>query len=220
MRSNFYNWYGGHRDLHQCEHSFPTRRSSDLNTAASYFRKYYQSYPRGLYTEEARYKAGQALYEGTVDPRLDQSATLGAIGEFQNFLDYYPDTKLRDQTQTMIFALQDRLVEKEYLSAKLYYDLGDYFGNCTTGGSNYQACVVTAENAIKEYPYSPRREDFSIMILRAKAGLAHQSVEARKKERYRETIDSYYSFINEYPESKYVKEAQRIFANAQREVNN
>ena len=118
----------------------------------------------------------------------------------------------------MIFALQDKLVEKEYLSAKLYYDLGSYFGNCTNGGSNYQACIVTAENALRDFPYSTRREEFAILILRAKFELAEQSVEDKKEERYHNALDEYYGFTNEYPESKYMEEAQTLFKKAENYV--
>lgn len=64
-----------------------------------------------------------------------------------------------------------------------------------------------------------RREEFSIMILRAKYQLAQQSVEEKRLERYRDTIDEYYGFMNEYPESKYLKDAQRIFAQSEKYVN-
>ena len=72
-----------------------------------------------------------------------------------------------------------------------------------------------------DYPYaSPqKREEFSIMILRAKYHLAQQSVEHKRMERYRDTIDEYYGFINEYPESKYLKDAQQIFASSNKYVN-
>jgi outer membrane protein assembly factor BamD len=142
-----------------------------------------------------------------------------AIGEFQSFLDNYPETPLKTQTQQMIFELQDKLIEKEYLSAKMYYDLGNYFGNCTSGGSNFQACIVTSQNALKDYPYGKRREDFAMLVLRAKYGLAQQSIETRKVERFRETIDEYYGFVNDYPESKYLKEAKKIFESAENIVN-
>ena len=99
-------------------------------------------YPKGIYVEYARYYSGLSLYHETPDPRLDQSNTMEAINELQNFLDLYPYTSLKEQTQEMIYQLQDKLVEKEYLSAKLYYDLGTYMGNSLYGGSNYEACVV------------------------------------------------------------------------------
>ena len=57
------------------------------------------------------------------------------------------------------------------------------------------------------------------MILRAKYQLAQQGVEEKRLERYRDTIDEYYGFMNEYPESKYLKDAQRIFAQSEKYVN-
>ena len=38
-------------------------------------------------------------------------------------------------------------------------------------------------------------------------------------ERYRDTIDEYYGFVNEYPESKYLKDAQQILAQSEKYVN-
>lgn len=182
----------------------------DFPTAAQTFIQYYNSYPRGTYTELARFYAGKALYLDTPEPRLDQSATYSAIQQLQMFLEYFPQSTRREEAQNMIFSLQDKLVMKEYLSAKLYYNLGNYLGN------NYLSCVITAQNALKDYPYTNLREELSILVLRAKYELAVYSVEERKEERYREAVDEYYAFMNEFPESKYAKEAQHIFEASQK----
>lgn len=189
-------------------------RNKDYDAASQYFRKYYQVYPKGLYVEYARYYCGLSLYNMTPDPRLDQQSTFEAIKEFQEFLDYYPYTSIKESTQEMIYSLQDKLVEKEYLSAKLYYDLGTYTMNCAYGGSNYEACVVTAQNALNDFPFAKpeRREELSIMVLRAKFLLAEQSVDVKRVSRYRDCIDEYYSFVNDFPESRYVKEAEKIMS--------
>ena len=184
----------------------------DYQTAAQTFILYYQVYPRGTYTELSRFHAGKALFLDTPEPRLDQSSTYKAIDELQMFMEYYPQSAKHQEAQQMIFELQDKLVMKEYLSAKLYYNLGNYMGN------NYQSCVITAQNALKDYPYTNLREDLSILILRAKYELAVYSVEERKQERYREAVDEYYAFKNEFPESKYLKEAERIFSKSQAEL--
>ena len=146
-------------------------RAKDYESAAMFFKKYYQSYPKGHYMELSRYYSGYALYKQTPDLRLDQTSTMEAITEFQNFIDYCPGTSLMPQAQEIIYALQDKLVEKELLSAKLYYDLGGYIGNATYGGSNYAACVVTAQNALKDYPYASAklREELSILVLPVRA---------------------------------------------------
>ena len=182
----------------------------DYQTAAQTFTQYYNVYPRGTFTELARFHAGKALFLDTPEPRLDQSGTYSAIQQLQMFLEYFPDSSKKDEAQSMIFALQDKLVMKEYLSAKLYYNLGNYLGN------NYESCVITAQNALKDYPYTNMREDLSILILRAKYEMAVYSVEDKRAERYREAVDEYYAFKNEFPESKYMKDADRIFKEAQK----
>lgn len=192
--------------------------SGDLTAAAETFRKYYQSYPRGIYVEDANYYCGRALYDAVPDPRLDQETTKQAISELQHFLDNYPYTRLKEQTEDMIQKLQDHLVEKEYLSAKLYYDLGDYILNSLQGGSNYEACIVTSENALRDYPFAKaeRREQFLLMILRSRYNLARQSINTKQTERFRQTIDDYYAFVNEFPESQYLKEAQTYLTKSQK----
>ena len=181
------------------------------------FKKYYQTYPKGTYVEPAYYYSALSLFKQTPDPRLDQTSTVEAMGEFQTFLDKFPYTTLKPQTQEMIFALQDKLVEKECLSAKLYYDLGSYIINSMYGGSNYEACIVTAQNALRDYPYaSPeKRELLSILTLRAKYQLAAKSIEEKRVERFRDAIDEYYAFENDFPESKYMKEAKSILKQAE-----
>lgn len=174
----------------------------DYESASATFKKYFQSYPKGIYAEQAAYYIGQSLYQSTPEPRLDQTSTIGAINAYQEFMDFFPESQLKEKAQGRMYDLQDKLVLKEYLSAKLYFNLGDYFGNCPYGGSNYEACIVTSENALKSYPYTKMREDFAVLIMKSKYELARQSVEAKRVDRYRDAEDECYAFINEWPESK------------------
>ena len=174
----------------------------DYETASEYFKKYFSSYPKGRYAENAKYYVGESLFQNAPEPRLDQSTTMTAIAAFQEYLDIFPNAHLKDQATSRLYALQDLLVEKEYKSAHLYFDLGTYFGNCTNGGNNYEACIVTAQNALKDYPYSNRREEFASLVMKSKYELAKMSVESKQLERYQDAEDECYGFINEYPDSK------------------
>lgn len=174
----------------------------DYETASEYFKKYFSSYPKGRYAENAKYYVGESLFQNAPEPRLDQSTTMTAIAAFQEYLDIFPDAHLKSQATSRLYALQDLLVEKEYKSACLYFDLGTYFGNCTNGGNNYEACIVTAQNALKDYPYSNRREEFASLVMKSKYELAKMSVESKQLERYLDAEDECYGFINEYPDSK------------------
>lgn len=183
----------------------------DYETATQYFDRYFKTYPKGVFTENAKFFSGLASYKQSPDPRLDQTPTYNAINSLQEFVELYPYSKRRDEVNDLIYKLQDRLVKKEYDAAKLYYDLGTYNGNSYLGGNNYEACVITAENAIKAFPYTNLKEELSILILKAKYKLAQYSIDAKVKERLQQTIDEYYGFKNEFPESKYIDEAEKIF---------
>ena len=86
-------------------------RSKSYGGASAYFKKYYEAYPNGLFAEEAQFNAAVALYLATPEPKLDQSETMDAIRMFQEFLDSYPTSSLRESAQSKIFELQDKLVE-------------------------------------------------------------------------------------------------------------
>lgn len=176
--------------------------SKDYEGAAATFKKYFSSYPKELMHRRLSSIFGMSLYNSTPEPRLDQSQTVNAIAAFQEYIDLFPDGKERSQAQQRLFELQDKLVQKELYSAQLYYDLGQYFGNCTYGGNNYEACIITAQNALKDYPYSKLREKFSLLVMKSKFELAQQSVEEKKLERFQDAEDECYGFLNEYPDSK------------------
>lgn len=190
--------------------------SRDYETASQYFKVHYSNYPRGEYSEYSRFYSGKALFMDIPEPELDQTGTYAAINELQVFMEYYPHSRFYDEARDMILKMHDVLVKKTYLSAKLYFELGDlaYIGN------NYQACIITAQNALKDYPHTNLREDLSILILKAKYQMAHKSVEEKKVERYRDTVDEYYAFKTEFPASKFLKEADKYYKEATKFLKN
>ena len=121
--------------------------NKDYITSGEYFQAYYKNYPKGEYTELARFYCGYGYYLDSPEAKLDQTGTYRAIDEMQRFLDYFPNSERAKQAQDIIFELQDKLVYKELLNAQLYYNLGNYMGN------NHQSGIITARNALKEYPY-------------------------------------------------------------------
>ena len=182
----------------------------DYEAASATFKKYISRYPRGIYAESAAFYVGQTLYEESPEPRLDQSPTIGAMNAYQQFLDLYPDSKLRPAAQERLYELQDKLVQKELLSAELYYNLGGYFGNINKNDeSNYTSCIITAQNALKQYPYSKWREEFAVLIMKSKFQLAENSTLEKRLDRYRDAEDECYGFLNEYPDSKNISLAEK-----------
>ena len=186
--------------------------NKDYISSGAYFKTYYTHYPKGKYAELARFYSGYGYYLDSPEPQLDQTTTHKAIEELQNFLDYFPKSDKVSIAQNAIFELQDKLTLKELQNAQLYYNLGTYLGN------NYQSAVIVAENAIKDYPYSKHKEELEMLILKAKYQEANLSINEKKAERFRDVIDEYYSFINNYPDSSNREEADNIFKIASKYV--
>jgi outer membrane protein assembly factor BamD len=186
----------------------------DYQTASDYFKQYYQTYPKGEFVELARFYSGYGLYLDSPDPRLDQKQTYEAISQLQLYMEYYPQSEHAKQAQDILFELQEKLAYKELMSARLYYNLSTYMGN------NYRACVITAENALKDYPYSKYREELIFLKIRAKYEMALVSIEDRLQGRYRDVVDEYYNYTNEYPEGKYIKQVRRFYEHANKQISN
>lgn len=187
--------------------------NKDYASSSVYFKNYYTRYPRGKYTELARFYCGYGYYLDSPEPQLDQSDTMRGIEELQGFLDYFPRSDKVSIAQNAIFEMQDKLTLKELQNAQLYYNLGNYMGN------NYESAIIVSQNALKDYPYSKYKEDFELLILKSKFREAKQSINERQADRYRDVVDEYYSFINNYPDSKHKKEAETIYKIASKHVN-
>jgi outer membrane protein assembly factor BamD len=184
----------------------------DYQTAAQYFNTYYTTYPKGEYTELARYYSGYGLYLESPDPRLDQAQTYKAIEELQLYLEYYPQSERANEAQKIMFELQEKLALKELMATRLYYNLGTYMGN------NFLSCVISAQNALKNYPFSQYREEFIYLMLQSKYELAMVSVNEKLQGRYRDVVDEYYNYTNEFPQGKYSKQARRYFDYASKRI--
>ena len=135
-----------------------------------------------------------------------------AISQLQLYLEYYPQSERAKEAQNILFELQEKLAYKELLAVRLYFNLGTYMGN------NYLSSVITAQNALKNYPYSKYREELMFYIIRSKYELAIVSVEEKLQGRYREVVDEYYNYMNEYPEGQYVKQVQKFYDYASKRI--
>ena len=178
--------------------------NKDYSTAAEYYEAYVRNYPKGKYIIEARYQIGHCYYMDAPDARLDQEITHKAIKWFTEFIELFGDSPYAADAYQQLDEMYDRLAEKEYYSANLYYNLGTYLGN------NYLSAEIVARNAIKKYPGNKYTEQLSWIILQAKYQQAINSFEDKKAERARAAEDEYYNFITDFPTSKHRQAAERI----------
>ncbi len=180
----------------------------DYLMAGQYFKTLIKEYPTSKHVEESQFMTGYCAYLLSPKVRLDQEMTLNAIDALQLYVNLYPFSERVDEAHRLIDELRDKLVEKSFISARLYYDF-----------ENYKAAVIALENSIKEYPDSKYREDILFMLLKSKYLLGVNSVEEKKEERLSNALDEYFAFVDEFPDSKYKKEADKFYETTAKLLN-
>ena len=190
----------------------------DYLTASEYFSTYFKTYPKGEFAELALFYSAYSLFMESPDPRLDQTNTYKAMEQFQDFIELFPQSERKEEAQNILFQLQEKLALKELLTVRLYYNLGDFLIFPFPGG-NYLSAVITAQNAIRAYPYTKYREDFMYFIFKSKYEMAIRSVDEKREFRFRDVVDEYYAFINEFPEGRFSKEVKRLYESVNKRLN-
>ena len=157
-----------------------------------------RKFGRSEFIEDAEAMLAMCHYYLAPDATRDQTITSEAIVAFSEFIERYPKSKRVEAFSELIKELTERLKKKAYLNAYTYYKI-----------QRYKSAVVALRNALKLYPETPYREDILYLITVSNYRLAHNSISEKQDERYLSVLDSYYSFINEFPESKHRKELER-----------
>jgi outer membrane protein assembly factor BamD len=173
---------------------------SQLVEAAYYFQRFYQTFRLSKFAEEARYMQVRSLYEDSPPFNLDQSSTVEAISVTQSFLNAYPNSAYFEECSVVMNQLREKLEKKSFENAKLYHKIG-----------NYLSSVIAFKNFQRDFPDSDFNEEGSYLRLDAQYKYAEQSTARRKRERYDEAITHYEYILDNYPESKFLKAARKIY---------
>ncbi|OFX87426.1 MAG: hypothetical protein A2W99_07240 [Bacteroidetes bacterium GWF2_33_16] len=181
----------------------------DYLLGAHYFSEFRRTFGNSPFAEEAEYMSAYCYYKLSPRPSLDQAYSNQAISYIGLYLSKYPNSERKDECLRIIEELRNKLVEKSYLSAKLYYNLSDY-----------KAAVIALNNSIEQYPETKYREEIMFLILKASYLLAENSIYEKQTERFQATVDEYYTFVDEYPKSDFRSEADKMFNDSQRKLKN
>jgi outer membrane protein assembly factor BamD len=176
--------------------------------SAYYFKKFSESYRKNEKAEEAYYMYCMSLYEDSPDYELDQTNTLTALQAFQEYLTQFVDNKHVEDCNKYIDILTQKLETKLFMQAKQYYKMGDY-----------KAAAVTFENVTKDFPSSRYVEECLYLKFVSLYEYANISIDSKRKERYEQAEQAYYVFIDKYPNSKYLKNAEDTYSKLQQKVS-
>jgi outer membrane protein assembly factor BamD len=164
--------------------------------AENLFKGFLGVFPNSSRAEEIAYLHALTFYKQSPNVQLDQTNTNKAIGMMQGFINTYPNsTRVADATK-IIASCRAKLQEKDYLAAKLYYNL-----------QMYQAAGIAFTNLLNSYPESAKGDTYMLIAVKSFYQFAKLSVPDKQVERYEKVTAKYLDFADLYPESSLLKEA-------------
>lgn len=168
--------------------------------SSHFFKTFNETYPRSEFAEEANFLYAKSLYKDSPSPRLDQTTTHQAMDAIQEFLNRYPESRFKEEAEAMYNGLASKVEIKAFENARLYHQM-----------RYYQAAVVAFTNFQREFPSSGFNEEAAFLRLDAQFSLAQESVPGKQRERYFDAIGFYQYFVDKYPESKFIRNAENLY---------
>ncbi|MBQ5704753.1 MAG: outer membrane protein assembly factor BamD [Alistipes sp.] len=183
-------------------------KNMDYSMSSTLFDEFRRSFGRSAFIEDAEAMYAISLYNMCPPPERDQTMTSQAIIAISEFMSHYPNSEQLHLFSEMTKELTWRMHEKEFVNAYTYFKI-----------ERYNSAIVAFRNALKKYPDSHRREDLMYHIVMSSFLLAENSIETKQLDRYLSTLDSYMTFIMEFPESKYKDELERVAETTRRFID-
>ncbi len=185
-------------------YAYTNYKLKDYLSARYHFKTFADTYPSSPKAEECRFMTAYCFSLESPNYSLDQENTYKAIESLQLFINIYPKSERVAEASKLIESLRDKLEQKSYANARLFFDIGDY-----------QAAVIAFRNSMKDFPDTKYAEEMEYLIIESQYLYAKNSREIKQEERYLEVLEEYERFAEKYPNSKYLKDAQNLKKNAE-----
>ena len=165
--------------------------------AENLFKGYLETFPNSARAEEVDYTKAYCFYKQSPKLELEQVSTVKAMSMMQSFINTHPGSaRIKDATE-IIDKCRAKLEQKDFRSAQLYYNL-----------SQFRAAAIAFANLMNAYPESAKGEEYKLMVVKSYYRFAKLSYESKQIERYEKVTTEYQDFVDRYPESKLLKEAE------------
>lgn len=202
----FYKGTPDFEDLYY-KYAYCAYNQRDYMNAENLFKNYLEVFPKSSRAEELDYMRAYTFYKRSPKPPLDQTNTTKAIGMMQTFINTHPGSPRNKEAEEIIAICREKLEIKERASAQLYFDLGQF-----------KAAGVAFTSLLGNYPDSDQSDDYKFMVIRSYFRYAELSVEDRKAERFEQVITECNDFIDRFPDSQLLKEAERFITLSQNNI--
>lgn len=179
-------------------------KMGEFDSSSMLFDEFRQNHTNSPFLPDVEYMFAKSFYFMSGPANRDQTATRQALAALDEYMERYPNSPKKDVLESNVQELTQKLYDKAYINAKQYYTIG-----------KYKSAIIALKNALGQYPESNHREELLYLIAMSSYKYADNSFEEHQRERFMDTIDAYYNFAIEYPESQYSKELEKVYKQSQ-----
>lgn len=172
---------------------------SDYTNAENLFKTFLEIFPNSPKAEEMDYMRAYSFYKQSPKPELDQTNTIKAMGMMQIFINTHPGSERNKDAMAIIDICREKLEIKEFKSATLYYDMGQF-----------RAAGVAFTSLLAAYPESMKGDEYKFMAIKSYYKFAQMSIQDKQIERYEKVVEECQQFFDRYPESKLRPEVENF----------
>ena len=174
-------------------------KNEDYNMAGYYFNNFVDRFPYSKKSEDAMFLVALCSVNNSPKYGLDQSETMIAINNVQQFVDVFPQSILVDSCNKIIDRLKFKLELKDFDAVKLY-----------SKTENYRAAVTSCDIFMDKYINSRFTEEVNFLYVKNSVFLAKNSIESKKEERIEQSKERFLNFVKKYEKSIYFKELNSL----------
>ncbi|WP_370513193.1 outer membrane protein assembly factor BamD [Fulvivirga sp. M361] len=171
--------------------------------ASHQFKVFYETYARSDFAIESEFMYAYSLYSNSPTYNLDQTSSLEAVVAMQNFINRHSQSEFREKATEVIDDIQQKLERKGFENARQYYKL-----------QRYDAAVIAFESFSSDFPDSHYNEEVGFLKFVAQYEWAEKSITSKQLERYKLAQEYYIEFIDSYPTSSFLNEAEKKYGNS------
>ena len=171
----------------------------EYRDAENLFKGFLEVFPNSPKAEEVDYLHAYCFYKQSPKVELEQVNSSKAMGMMQTFINTHPGSaRIKDATE-IIDKCRAKLEQKEYRAAELYYNLGQF-----------RAAALAFAALLNSYPESAKGDEYKLKTVKSYYKFAKLSIPEKQIERYEKVVTEYDDFVDRYPESKLLKEAENF----------
>ena len=176
----------------------------DYLSSENLFKSFLDYFPNSAKAEEIDFMHAYCFYKQSPRSELDQTNTIKAMGQMQTFMNTHPGSERKKEAQEIIDQCYKKMIAKEYGSAELYYNIGQY-----------KASAISFATLLNSYPDAPNADEFKLWIIKSYYKYASMSIMDKQNERYQQVIEEAQDFQDRFPESNLLKDAEHFLTLAQ-----